>query len=358
MKRALADAVVVITGGSSGIGHATALAFAREGARVVVASRSGDALGRVLREIKDLGADALAVPADVSRYEDVQRIARETLGRFGRIDVWINNAAVAEWSFIEEMTPDEMRRVIDVNVLGPMYGVRAALPHLRESEGVIINIASALADRAIPLLSTYSASKAAVKSFSDSLRMELKAMNANVGVVTILPSSINTPFYQWGPSKLGVRPHPVSVIYPPRAVADAIVAAARQPQREIFIGVMGKLLSIAERISPAAMDWYMLQRRNMFRQQYSGIPDEGESNLFHTPDESAIDGPFLDETRKSSTYTKVVELRPKMRRAVAAGLAAAALALMARAASRRSRSGTEALRPLPLPPPASTALPR
>jgi short-subunit dehydrogenase len=348
MKRALSEAVVVITGGSSGIGHATALAFAKCGSRVVIASRSGVALGRVLRELKDAGADALAVPADVARWEDVERIARETVARFGRIDVWINNAAVAEWAWIEEIAPDEMRRILDVNVLGPMYGVRAALPHLKRSEGVIINVASALADRAIPLLSTYSASKAALKSFSDSLRMELRATESNVDVVTILPSSINTPFYQWGPSKLGVRPHPVSVIYPPQAVAEAIVSAAQRPQREIFVGAMGKLLSIAERISPAAMDWYMLQRRYMFREQYTSIRDAGESNLFTTPGESAIDGPFADETRQTSVYTKAVELRPVMRRVVAAGAIAAAVALVARRLNRRSREGTAA-HPRPLP---------
>jgi NAD(P)-dependent dehydrogenase (short-subunit alcohol dehydrogenase family) len=333
MKRDLKNAVVVITGGSSGIGHASALEFARRGARVVIASRSGEALARVLREIRGFGvrdsgmgersAEALAVPADVSQWEGVERIVRETLARFGRIDVWVNNAAVAEWAFIEEMSPDEMRRVIDVNLLGPMYAVRAALPHLKRSHGVIINVASALADRAIPLLSTYSASKAALKSFSDSLRMELRALEAEVDVVTILPSSINTPFYRWGPSKLGVRPHPVSVIYPPQAVAGAIVSAAARPQREIFVGVMGKLLSLAERLSPRAMDWYMLQRRNMFRQQYSSIRDSGESNLYRTPDESAIDGPFPDETRRTSIYTKAVELRPGLRRALAIGVLAA-----------------------------------
>jgi len=353
MRRDLKGAVVVITGGSSGIGHATALAFARRGARVVIASRGGDALGRVLRELKAKGAEGLAIPADVSQWHDVERIAHETISRFGRIDVWINDAAVAEWAFIDEMTPEEMSRVVDVNVLGVMYGVRAALPHLKRSGGVIINVASALADRAIPLLSTYSASKAAVKSFSDSLRMELKAMQANVDVVTILPSSINTPFYRWGPSKLGVRPHPVSVIYPPQLVADAIVSAAERPQREIFVGVMGKLLSVAERISPRMMDWYMLQRRNMFRQQYSSLRDAGESNLFHSPDESAIDGPFADETRKTSVYTKAIELHPAVRRVVAAGVMGAAVALVVRRLSRRSRSGTAARR-LSASPSAST----
>ncbi len=339
MKRDLRDAVVVITGGSSGIGHATALAFARRGARVVIASRSAEALGEVLCEIKRAGGDGIAVPADVAVWEDVERVVRDAVSCYGRIDVWINNAAVAEWALIEEMTPDEMRRVMDVNVLGAMYGVRAALPHLKASHGVVINVASALADRAIPLLSTYSASKAALKSFSDSLRMELRATEAHVDVVTILPSSINTPFYRWGPSKLGVRPHPVSVIYPPQVVADAIVSAAERPQREIFVGMMGKLLSMAERISPIAVDWYMLQRRQMFRQQYSSIRDAGESNLFHSPGESSVDGPFGEETRRTSFYTRAVELRPGMRRLV---LVAMALGAMGLAFSRRSRAGNAA----------------
>ncbi len=317
--------VVVITGATSGIGHATARAFARRGASVVVVSRSIEAVMQVSEEVGGLG-----VVADVSNWEDVERIARETVARYGRIDVWVNNAAVAEWSLVEAMTPEEMRRVVEVNVLGPMYGVRAALPHLRQSQGVIINLASALAKRAVPLLSTYSASKAAVKSFSDSLRMELRATGAHVDVVTILPSAINTPFYRWGASRLGVRPHPVSVIYPPTAVADAIVSAAERPQREIFIGSLGKLLSVGERISPALLDWIMLRRRYMFREQHTSIPDEGESNLFQSPGETDIEGSFSGEMRRTSLYTKVVEMRPGLRRALVAGAILGAAVLFRR----------------------------
>ena len=228
-----------------------------------------------------------------------------------------------------------MRRVIDVNVLGPMYLIRAALPHMRKG-GVIINVASALADRAIPLLATYSASKAALKSFSDSLRMELRATEPGIHVVTILPSSINTPFYRWGPSQIGVRPHPVSVIYPPRVVADAIVAAAERPQREVFIGVMGKLLSIGERVSPRLMDWYMLRGQTMVRQQYTAMRDRGESNLFASPNETDIDGSFRDETRATSLYTKSVELHPLARKIAMAAFAIGGAWLV----SRRLRGGT------------------
>lgn len=335
MRRPLSEAVVVITGASSGIGHATALAFAARGAKVVLVSRSADALGEVAGEI---GANAFAIPADVSNWGDIVRVVDETMARFGRIDVWINNAAVAEWSLIEDLTPEGMRRVMEVNILGPMFGVRAALPHLKHSSGVIINIASALADRAIPLLATYSASKAALKSFSDSLRMELRATGSDVDVVTIMPSSINTPFYRRGPSKLGVRPHPVSVIYPPQMVAKAIVRAAEWPQREVFIGVMGKLLSLGERLSPLAMDWYMLRRHYMLQEQYTSTRDAGQSNLFASPGETDINGSFGDEARKTSVYTNAIELRPVLRRILAVGLIAG-VALFA--FSRRSRAGKE-----------------
>ena len=293
---------VVITGGTSGIGHATARLFAARGWDVVIAARSADAVAEVAGEIGGLG-----VVADVARWEDVDRLASAALARFGRIDVWVNNAAVAEWAYIEDMTPDEMHRVIDVDVLGTMYGVRAVLPVMRrQGGGVIINVASALADRAIPLLSTYSAAKAAVKSFSDSLRMELKETRSNIDVVTVLPSAINTPFYRWGLSRLGVRPHPVSLVYPPEAVAKAIVRAAERPRREVFVGFVGKAISVAERISPRAVDWYMLQRDHMFRQQYTSRPDAGESNLFHSPGETAIDGPFGKEVRRTWIYRAVL----------------------------------------------------
>lgn len=334
MRRPIDQAVVVITGASSGIGHATALAFAERGARVVLVSRSAEGLGEVEREI---GEKALAIPADVSKWEDIQRVVDETIARFGAIDIWVNNAAVAEWSLIENLTPEGIRRVIEVNVLGPMYAVRAVVPHLRHSSGILINIASALAERAIPLLATYSASKAALKSFSDSLRIELRATGSDVDVITILPSSINTPFYRWGPSKLGVRPHPVSVIYPPQSVAKAIVRAAERPQREVFIGVMGKLLSLGERLSPKAMDWYMLRRHYMLQTQYTSTRDAGESNLYVSPGETDIEGSFTGEARKRSVYTNVIELRPRLRKAIGFGLLAG-LAMAIGSISRRSSS--------------------
>jgi short-subunit dehydrogenase len=330
--------VVVITGASSGIGHATALAFARRGDRVVLFSRSDDALARVAEEIVRAGGAALPVAGDVSRFEDLERVAQSAVAAFGGIDVWINNAAVGEWALVEDMTSASMRRVLEVNVLGVMYGTRIAIPHLRaRGGGVIINVSSAVGEHAVPLLSTYSASKAAIKSFTDALRMELRATNTPIAAVSILPASINTPFYRWGASKLGVRPHPISVIYPPEAVARAIVSAADRPQRDVYVGGLAKLLALGNRISPRVLDWYMLRGGNFFRQQYSATADAGESNLFQTAHETDVAGDYTAESRRTSVYTRAVELRPAWRR-VALG---AILLGVVSALSKRSRAGTE-----------------
>jgi short-subunit dehydrogenase len=329
---------VAITGASSGIGHATALAFARRGCNVAICARSGEALSVVAEEIEAEGGRALSVVADVSKYDDVQRFAAEALAAFGAIDVWINNASVAEWGLFEELDPAGMERVVAVDLLGTMYGARAILPHFRQRRGgVIINVASGLAERAVPLLSTYCAAKAGVKGFTDALRMEQRAAKSGIEVVMILPASINTPFYSWGRSRLGVRPHPISVIYPPHVVAEAIVRAARRPQREVYVGAMSKVLSMAQRLSPAMTDRYMLFRDQMIRQQFSDRVDEGESNLFSTPDDARVEGDFGSETRATSLYTRAFATRPAVRRVAIAAVVVGALAAITRPSRARRR---------------------
>lgn len=323
--------VVVITGGSSGIGHATALAFARRGDSIAIAARGAEALARAAAGIEAAGGHVLPITADVANFDDIAKIAGETIARFGRIDIWINNASVAEWGTVESLDVDTIDRVIAVDLLGTIYGCKAVLPHFRaRGRGTIINVASALADRAVPLLSTYCAAKAGVKGFTDALRMELAAEKSGIDVVLVLPSSINTPFYSNGRSRMGVRPHPVSVIYPPSSVAEAIVRVAKKPQREVYVGAMAKLLSMAQRLSPAASDRYMLQGKRMFREQYTTTADGGQSNLFASPNESRIEGDFTSESRSGSVYTRFFGTRSGVYVVLAAAAAVTLFATMRR----------------------------
>jgi short-subunit dehydrogenase len=326
------NSVIVITGGSSGIGHATALALAKKGARIVLAARGVDALARVVDEINSVGGEAVAVPTDVSRPHEVQELAAAALARFGRIDCWINNASVATWSTIEEMTAEEASRVIDVNLLGTIYGVKAALPAmLEQGRGVIINVASVLAERSIPLLSTYCAAKHGVKGFTESLRMEVS--RDGIKVVLVLPSAINTPFYTWGRSKMGVRPDPVSIVYDPRVVARAIVRAVERPRRDVYVGGIGRALALGQRLSPRAVDAYMQQNGRMWREQITNEPDHDESNLYRSPEESSIDGKFVGRARRRSVYTEVTS-SPGLKGVLALFLIAAGAALWSRTSNR------------------------
>src|SRR6478735_4993432 len=198
----LSDQVVVITGASSGIGRETALEFGRRGASVVIAARNEPALTEVAREIERHGGNALPAPTDVSDWTQVERLAGTAVARFGRIDTWVNNAAISAYATVEEMEIEEIERIMRVNLLGQIYGMKAALPHLkRQHAGTIINVASALAERSVPLQATYCATKHGIKGFTEALRLELKNEQSGIAVVLVLPSSINTPLFEHARSK-------------------------------------------------------------------------------------------------------------------------------------------------------------
>ena len=264
------DQVIVITGASSGIGLVTAKMAAARGARVVLVARNETDLRRAVEGIRRNGGRAIFVAADVALPEEADRIAGEAIREYGRIDTWVNNAAVAVYGRLMDLPIPDMRRQLDVNYWGQVYGSRAAVPHLRREGGALINVASALADRAIPLQGNYSAAKHALKAFTDSLRMELEEAEAPISVTLIKPGSIDTPLFDKARTLLGVEPQPVPPVYAPELVARTILVCAERPVRDVVVSGMGKVLSLAGRMAPRLTDRFM--ERSTFQSQKTDRP--------------------------------------------------------------------------------------
>jgi short-subunit dehydrogenase len=251
---------------------------------------------------------------------------------FGRIDTWVNDAAATEYATVEEMTIEEIERVIQVILMGEIYGMKAALPHLkRQGQGAIINVASVEAIRAVPLQAAYAAAKHGIKGFSETLRLELKHERSGITVTVILPSSINTPLFTHARSRLGVKPKPIPPVYEPRVVAESILFAAEHPQRHIVGGGAGKLMTVIERISPSLLDWYMLRNGKLFKQQKTNQPDDGQDNLFAPMvGQAATTSEFGNKAKSTSLYTRYLEQHPNRKRLFLSAATLGALMLVRR----------------------------
>ncbi len=312
----LDDQVVVITGASQGIGRETALLFGRRGASVVAAARNEEALHTLVEEIERSGGHAEAVVTDVADFGAVERLADRAIAQFGRIDTWINDAGVSVYAPVTELEPDEIDRVVQVNLLGVMYGSRVAAERmLHRGQGAIINVGSALSERAVPLQSVYVATKHGVAGFTEALRLELADSSPGIDVVLILPSSINTPLFNSARSKLGVMPMPVPPVYEPRAVAEAIAHAAEHGGREIVVGGWGKLLIVGQQLSASLLDRYMAQGDRMVKAQETDRPDDRRDNLFApSTGPGSTRGEFGDGAKPVSVYTRQLEFHPIRKR--------------------------------------------
>lgn len=270
--RSLQNRVVVITGASSGIGRATAVAFAKEGARIVISARRKDRLDRVAEDCMDLNAECLPVPCDVSDEKQVRDLAELAVRRFGRIDVWINNAAVTAYGQSHELPEDVARMVIETNLLGTIYGSRSALAQFKsQGQGILINVSSLAGKIGHPYMSAYSASKYGIVGLSDAIRGEVRH-DPDIHVCTVLPVATDTPLFQHGANYLGREAQPPTRVYSPHRVARTIVSLARHPRREVCIGSVGNLFCVLQRLAPAIAERSMasLIERKHFRRKATG----------------------------------------------------------------------------------------
>lgn len=303
----LAEQVIVVTGATSGIGLATARLAAKRGARVVVVSRSRSNLRRTIRQIRGEGGEVTPVVADVADPEQVQAVAEAALRAYGAIDTWINNAGVSIYGRLEEVALDDARRLFETNYWGVVHGSLVAAAYLREHGGAIINIGSVLSDVGIPLQGHYSASKHAVKGFTDSLRMELEESKAPISVTLIKPSSIDTPYTRHARNYMEEAPTLPPPVYSPRVVARAILRCAENPEREVTVGGGGRMMSAMGAVAPRLTDRYM--ETAILRQQKKDEPaPAGHKDALHGPrrDKPEERGDYEGHVMRTSAYTHSV----------------------------------------------------
>ena len=319
----LSEQVMVITGASSGIGLATARRAAKAGAKVVLAARNGEALEEIAQEIRAEGGEAIAVALDVAEEGAADALAARALNSFGRIDSWVNNAAVALYARLEQVTLEEHRRVFDVGYFGLVQGSMTAVKHLREQGGALINLGSVLSNRAIPLQGPYCAMKAAVMQFTDALRMELEEEGAPISVTLIKPSGIDTPYPEHARDKLDKPARLPQPLYDADVAAKAICFAAEHPRRTLIFGGGGVALTAIAPALPRLSDIGMEIAGAEFSQTTDVPPEPGTNdNLFEPRKDGREDGNQHPFKRQTSLYLEA-QMHPVATAAIVGGVAAA-----------------------------------
>ncbi len=343
MQEPIHQTTVAVTGASAGIGRATALAFARRGCRVALLARGPEGLEAAAREVDAAGGQALSIPCDMSDASAVERAVRRIEAQWGPIRIWVNCAMVTVFSGFDQMSPEEFRRVIEVTLLGYVWGTRAALIHMkRRNRGTIVQVGSALSYRAIPLQAAYCAAKFGIRGFTDSLRSELIHDRSNIRLTMVQLPAVNTPQFDWSRNHMDTEPRPLAPIFQPEAAAEAIVEAARATPRELWVGGSTVKAILGGLLAPGYAD------QALARQAYAGQMARRPAN------HSRPDNLFMPVRRDVGVHGRFddrVRHRPPVRMpdsvmglgvgvaTLAAGAAAAAGVLALGAASRRLLPG-------------------
>lgn len=323
----LDDQVMVITGASSGIGLATAREAGRRGARLVLASRNEEALADIVQDIENEGGRAVYVKADVGRREELEKVAQKAIETYGGFDTWVNNAGVSIYGRLEDVSEEDNRRLFDTNFWGVVNGSLIAAQHLKNRGGAIINLGSVLSDVAIPIQGMYSATKHAVKGFTNAFRVELEDEEAPISLTLIKPTAINTPYPKHAKNYTNQELTLPPPVYSPEEVANAILHAAEHPQRDIIIGGGGRMMTATQKVAPGLMDW--LNEKFMIDQQFNDRPATGKEGSLHQPSKDGqVHGDYEGHVMKTSLYTRAA-MHPVLSGAVAVA-AAGAIALLNR----------------------------
>ena len=331
---------VAITGASAGIGRATARLFAERGANVGLIARGRAGLDGAARDVQRAGGTALAVPADVADFAQVDAAAQKIEDALGPIDVWVNVAFASVFAPFEQISPEDFRRVTEVSYLGFVHGTMAALTRMRPRDrGAIVQVGSALGDRSIPLQSGYCGAKHAINGFTSSLRCELLHDKSGVHVTVVQMPAVNTPQFSWVRSRLPRHPQPVPPIYQPEVAARAVLYAADHPRRkQYFVGASTAATILANRVVPALLDRYLA--RTGYGSQQTGDRESGQSgNLWEPVDDPrggdhGAHGEFDGQAHPRSAQ---LFLSHHPVAATAAGAAATAAAVTALASRARHR---------------------
>jgi short-subunit dehydrogenase len=295
--------IVVITGASAGVGRATAIAFAKRGAKIGLLARGKDRLEAARAEIEAQGGEAIIVPTDVADAPAVERAADQIEQQFGPIEIWVNNAMTTVFSPFVEITPEEYKRATEVTYLGAVYGTMAALRRMKPRDrGCIVQVGSALAYRSIPLQSPYCGAKHAIVGFTSSLRTELLHAHSHVNLTMVHLPAMNTPQFSWCKTRLPRHPQPVPPIFEPEVAAESIYWAAHHSRRELLVGGPTLEAIFGNKVAPDLLDRYLARTGYEAQQTSEPVEPNRPNNLFEPVSGNwGAHGIFTDEALPRST---------------------------------------------------------